>query len=247
MNRDETNGTLNVAKELLEILKENSKGHISLGKLKQSPYRKRLGLPNNLPVSKIREILEPHLEGKLAICKKGNSFYLFRGTDIAEIVLSFIRERSGKSGPDLTSQLSFVKKDEMIGILNGLLKSGKIMVKLVADFSPRFFISEPLAGAEAMSTSAGPGLNGDSMELRRGRFLSAFRELDGGRVFIRIPDLRRRLMWPREVFDGVLRALRDDEVVQLHSGDVTAMTPGEVEDCFVDEFGSRKGTVTLKK
>ena len=98
-----------------------------------------------------------------------------------------------------------------------------------------------------MSASAEPGLNGDSMDRRREQFLSAFRELDGGRVFIRIPDLRRRLMWPYEVFDDVLRALRDDEFVQLHSGDVTAMTSGEVEDCFVDEFGSRKGTVTLKK
>ena len=74
-----------------------------------------------------------------------------------------------------------------------------------------------------------------------------FRDLDRGRVFVRVPDLRRRLMWPREVFDGLLRVLRDEEALQLHAGDVTLMTPDEVEDCFVDEFGARKRTVTLKK
>ena len=38
--------------------------------------------------------------------------------------------------------------------------------------------------------------------------------------------------------------LRDDEVVQLHAGDVTLMTPEQVEDGFVDENGFRMGTMT---
>ena len=48
----------------------------------------------------------------------------------------------------------------------------------------------------------------------------------------------------REVFDDMLRRLRDDEVVQLHAGDVTLMTPEQVEDGFVDENGFRMGTMT---
>ena len=50
--------------------------------------------------------------------------------------------------------------------------------------------------------------------------------------------------WPREVFDDMLRRLRDDEVVQLHAGDVTLMTPDQVEDGFLDENGFRMGTMT---
>ena len=42
----------------------------------------------------------------------------------------------------------------------------------------------------------------------------------------------------------MLRRLRDDEAVQLHAGDVTLMTPDQVQDGFVDENGFRMGTMT---
>ena len=76
-------------------------------------------------------------------------------------------------------------------------------------------------------------------------FESAFFALEAqGCGFVRICNLRRRLGWPCEVFDDVLRRLRDDEVIQLHAGDVTLMTPEQVEDGFVDENGFRMGTMT---
>ena len=79
----------------------------------------------------------------------------------------------------------------------------------------------------------------------RGAFESAFFALEeGSHGFVRICDLRRRMGWAREVFDDMLRRLRDDEVVQLHAGDVTLMTPEQVEDGFVDENGFRMGTMT---
>ena len=62
--------------------------------------------------------------------------------------------------------------------------------------------------------------------------------------FVRICDLRRRMGWAREVFDDMLRRLRDNEAVHLHAGDVTLMTPEQVEDGFVDENGFRMGTMT---
>ena len=76
-------------------------------------------------------------------------------------------------------------------------------------------------------------------------FESAFFALEEGRCgFVRICDLRRRLGWSREAFDSMLCRLRDEEVVQLHAGDVTLMTPDEVQDGFVDENGFRMGTMT---
>ena len=79
----------------------------------------------------------------------------------------------------------------------------------------------------------------------REAFESAFFALEeGGCGFVRICDLRRRLGWPREVFDDMLRRLSDKSVVQLHAGDVTLMTPDEVQDSFVDENGFRMGTMT---
>ena len=79
----------------------------------------------------------------------------------------------------------------------------------------------------------------------REAFESAFFALEEGSCgFVRIYALRRRLGWAREVFDDMLRRLRDEEVVQLHAGDVTLMTPEQVEDGFVDENGFRMGNMT---
>ena len=76
-------------------------------------------------------------------------------------------------------------------------------------------------------------------------FESAFFALEGqGCGFVRIYALRRRLGWSREVFDDMLRRLRNEEVVQLHAGDVSLMTREQVEDSFVDENGFMMGTMT---
>ena len=42
----------------------------------------------------------------------------------------------------------------------------------------------------------------------------------------------------------MLKDLRDREIIQLHTGDASLMTPDEVADCFVDENNFRKGSVT---
>lgn len=250
VSRDGTNGALDAAEEFLGILRANGKRFMTLNAVRDkmsSQLRGQLGMRGRkLTAPSLKKIFEPHLDETLEIRQNGRYTYLVAAGDLRGLIVDFIRKNPGKQAGGLASSLPF-KKAEFLNLLNELMKDGRLYASLKDDYKARFFVSETSAGAEAMSASAGPGLNGDSMDRRREEFLSAFRELDGGRVFIRIPDLRRRLMWPREVFDGVLRALRDDEVVQLHSGDVTAMTPGEVEDCFVDEFGSRKGTVTLKK
>ena len=64
-------------------------------------------------------------------------------------------------------------------------------------------------------------------------------------IFYRICELRRATGLSREEFDRQIKAHRDAEVVQVHQGDVTCMTPEDVRDCFVDENGFRMGTITL--
>ena len=71
-----------------------------------------------------------------------------------------------------------------------------------------------------------------------------FYALDKGRIFVNIYELRRKLNWPREVFDAMLIKLRDEEIIQLHEGDASTKTPDENADCFIDENNIRMGTVT---
>ena len=48
-------------------------------------------------------------------------------------------------------------------------------------------------------------------------------------------------------FDSLLCRLRDEEQIQLHTGDVTVHTPEENEKGFTDENGYRMGTFTLSR
>ena len=76
-------------------------------------------------------------------------------------------------------------------------------------------------------------------------FKKVFDELDKGRIFVRICDLRKKMNLPREEFDEILRKLCDAEVIQLHEGDASTMTREENNNCFTDENGVRMGTVTF--
>ena len=76
-------------------------------------------------------------------------------------------------------------------------------------------------------------------------FKALFKELDKGRIFVRICDLRRKAELSRKVFDEMLKKLRDAEVIQIHEGDNSTMTADERADCFTDENGFQMGTVTL--
>ena len=51
----------------------------------------------------------------------------------------------------------------------------------------------------------------------------------------------------RKRFDSLLCKLRDEEQIQLHTGDVTVHTPEENEKGFIDENGYRMGTFTLSR
>lgn len=66
----------------------------------------------------------------------------------------------------------------------------------------------------------------------------------GDILYAKIPDVRRALNWPRNVFDEMLRNLRDVGVIQLRTGDASLMTLEEVKDCFYDENGFRRGSIT---
>ena len=74
-------------------------------------------------------------------------------------------------------------------------------------------------------------------------FHEAWNELHKAREFPRIPDLRRKLDLPREVFDEEIRRLRDSMTVQLMQADGRRFTPDELADCWVDENNYRMGTI----
>ncbi len=241
---------LSVAGELLEVLRRSGRDFMTLSAMREamsSQLRKRLGLTGKkLTAPSLKKIFESHLDETLEIRTNGRYTYLVVARNPEDLIADFVRSHPGRTAGGLATSLPF-KKAEFLSLLNGLLKETRLYAVLKDDYKARLFAAERSGfvardgvGAEGPT----PPLANDTFDERREQFHAAFRELDRGSIFVRICDLRRRLNWPREVFDDMLRRLRDDEAVQLHAGDVTLMTPDQVEDGFVDENGFRMGTVT---
>ena len=75
-------------------------------------------------------------------------------------------------------------------------------------------------------------------------FKAAYDEIHKFWDFPRVPDLRAKLNWPRDVFDDMVRKLRNDMTIQLGQADQSLMTRDEIMDCFVDENNTKMGLLT---
>ena len=239
----ETDQNAGVARALREILEGNGKGFMSLSSVKGAmgaPVRRQLGITDKMTGPSIKMKLEPHLGDGLEVRRKGNSFYLLYKCAPEELVLKHISPTVAK-GPGAIARTLPFSKAEFLAALNKLLKDGRVVAASLTDkYEARLLAIKEGEAAPARTISP----NAPAFTDRREEFRAAFNDLDRGKIFVRICELRRRLGWPREEFDGQLRRLRDEEVIQLHTGDVTSMTPDDVGDCFVDENGFRMGTVT---
>ena len=242
-----------IAQALYELLKKSGKDFLPLSAVKDkmgADLRKSLGIKKSLSPSSVKTRLEPCLGETLEILKGGRSLYLAIRRAPEEWVLMCLSPNAARGTGALSRLLPIFSKAGLAGVLNGLLRDGRVAaslnekceVRLTASFNAGVVPPAPPEN----STGCGPVNSGrpETDEERREAFHSTFKELDRGRIFVRICDLRRRLGWKREDFDSLLRRLRDEELIQLHSGDATMMTPQEVEDGFVDENGFRMGTVT---
>lgn len=181
----------------------------------------------------IKKSLEPHMGAGMEIRKGGGKpLFLVRKDDPLEIVARHIAAGPGMSVKRAVDASPFAKVDT-VAMINDLLRAGRVTPLLTEKIEVCLF------PAGLRGHAAAPAFVDRRAELR-----AAFDELDRGRIFVRICELRRKLGWPHEGFDEQLRRLRDEEIIQLHQGDITSMTPEDVRDCFIDENGYRMGTVT---
>ena len=236
---------LSVAGELLEVLRLSGKDFMTLSAMREamgSQLRKRLGLTGKrLTAPNLKKIFEPHLDETLEIRMNGRYTYLVVARNPEDLIADFVRSHPGRMAGGLATSLPF-KKADFLSLLNGLLKKARLYAVLKDDYKARFFVSEGLGMLRAENSTL--PAEDDTFDGRREQLHAAFRELNQKSIFVRICDLRRRLGWPREVFDDMLRRLNDEEVIQLHAGDVSLMTREQVEDSFVDENGFMMGTMT---
>lgn len=198
--------------------------------------RRKLGfMKKNMPVKNIMKIIEPLIEDRFIFSKKGSVQYILVPCDPSEFVINSLSHDKPMSPKVIAKTLPFSKQD-FINMLNELEEAGKIRIILNENFEPRIILSDIHERHEEItreSTSSGG--------YTRERFKAAFDELERGQTFVNIPELRKKLAWPHDVFDEMLRKLRDEGIVQLHKTDLTIFEP---EDFFYDEENARRGMVT---
>ena len=243
-----------VTQALQEVLKKSGRDFLSLSNVKTkigAELRRALEIKSNHSSASVKKIMEPYLGETLEILKGGRSLYLAVKRDPAEWVLGCLSPNAAKGTGTLGRLLPIFSKTRLIGILNELLQDGRVLASLNEKGEARLTLSEALSqqtSVEAPVCPAQPAavvpaeaqVDGD----KSGEFERVFNELERKRLFVRICDLRRRLSWPREVFDEHLRQLRQEGAIQLHIADANLMSREDLDDCFTDENGFRMGMVT---
>ena len=196
--------------------------------------RRKLGfMKKNMPVKNIMKIIEPLAEDRFIFRKKGNIQYILVPCDPSEFVLAVLSDKP--VSPKVINRTLPFNKQDLINMLNELEEAGKIRIILNENFEPRIILSDIHEGHEESVRSIK-----SSGEYSRERFKAAFDELERGQTFVNIPELRKKLAWPHDVFDEMIRKLRDEGYVQLQKTEVGNF---ELEDFFYDEYGARRGMV----
>ena len=227
----------NIAGFIQSIL-EQHKGFMKVKDIPASlslDMRRELQLKRKEPVKTIMNAVEPVLRDRFVFVSKGAEQFILLPEEPSEFVISFLASLNKPTGPKtIRKSLPFMKTEDLIRILSELAEKGRIKIVLNDKFEPRVVLCDTQKSESSIASG----------EYTREKFREAFEACDNGRTFVHIPDMRKVLGWPREVFDEMLRKLRDEEVLQIYRADESTMTADEVKDCFVDENGFRMGTVT---
>ena len=229
---------INLSEIVAEIF---SKHHCSFMTVKQVVSNMPMQLKRDLGVAEphaaveLQKIFEPMLDDRYVFSRRGTWIYIQEARKPEEFIFDALNKRKelGKTAGRIWLSVPFSKK-ECSKILGQLVRDGKVILKLEDDLVFRFYPAENAEENETQNPS----------EYTLENFRTAFDALDNGRIFVRICDLRKKLNWPRNVFDQGLRQFRDAGIIQLHVGDVSLMTREEIDDCFIDENNIRMGTVT---
>ena len=224
--------------DFIQSILEQHKGFMKVKDLPESmsfDMKRKLGIMNKKSASAaaIRKAIEQEAEDRFIFIRKGSVIYIVVPCDPSEFVINALKGKDAVSPKVIVKELPFSTSD-FLEIVNELSESGRIKIVLNEKFEARIMLSVRSKNESGSMKSSG--------EYTREKFKEAFDELERGKIFVNIPELRKKLAWPHDVFDEMLRELRDEEVIHLHVTDLTIFEP---EEFFYDELdNSRMGMVT---
>lgn len=233
-----TNSVNNIP-DLIQSIVDSNKGFIAvsqLAKILSPEVKDMLGIKSTSPAKIVTKKLEPMLEDRFMITKKGNMQFILTPCEPEELVLAELSEDKPVTQKQIARTLKPLFSKDVAAILTELVAAGRVRVVFDAILPAKLYLVKA-ESRQAVKTVK-------PQECTREKFRAAYEELHKFWEFVRICDLRRALGWPREVFDEMVRTLRDDRTIQLFRADESIMTRDEVQDCFVDENRFIMGVMT---
>ncbi len=230
--------------DLIQSILDKNKGFMTISKLMASlskDAKSQLGIKSGDTGKIIRHKLEQSLSDCFMFSAKGRIVYILTPCEPSELVLNLLSPKKALDTRTISS-LPFTKA-VFISIINDLVDEGKAKIKVDDKFIRPKFFSVEANKIQAVKIESSKNKSDDTGDYTREKFREAFDSLDKGRIFVRICDLRRKLGWPREVFDEMIRKLRNEVIIGIYIADESVMTQDELNDCFVDENNYRMGTV----
>ena len=220
-----------VAQDIQRILHKRGKDYLTVRQISASlsrRVRQQLSLTTRHTTADMLKKLTPWLGESLQVYHGPTSIYIGQKRSPAELILQRVRQHPGISPKQLGLGLPLSKR-HYITALNALLGAGTVVCTFKDNHMPMLPLP-PHAPAQGPAQA--------SIEDARLAFHTAYNAVGHGRSFIRIHRLRDALPWPRERFDGVLRALLADYTVELHGGDPSVLTEEELRHSFTDADGT---------
>jgi hypothetical protein len=220
-----------VAQDIQHILHKRGKDYLTVRQISASlsqRVRQQLSLTTRHSTADILKKLMPWLGESLQVYYGPMSIYIGQKRSPAELIVQRVQQRPGLSPKQLGLGLPLLKR-AYIAALNDLLGAGTVVCTFKDNHMPMLHLSSHLPVQGAVQVS-----DGDD----RLAFHTAYKAVGHGRSFVRIHRLRDALPWPRERFNGVLRALLTDYTVELHGGDPSVMTDEELRHSFTDADGT---------
>ena len=237
-----------IADELRNIL-DKHKGFIAVSQLASEfskGLRDKLYIKSSTTAGILMKKIGTVIEENFIIHKKGKSNYILTPCEMDDFVFAQLSENKPVTMNELVKNLKPFTKAEIIALMTEMVNTGKVRVQFAESYRVSFFAWG--AGHERRQVQA----ENTAQEVQSFRpedytqaeFRKSYDELHRFREFVRICDLRRSLNWPREAFDGMIRALRDNGTIRVIRADESMLTQDEIRDCFIDENKTLMGLIT---
>lgn len=216
-----------VTEELERRLKINNIKYMPLSQLKRELPKK---IKNFLNLDKkenreLKETFEPFLGNNLKIIKKikekKTTYYLFddsKKDDFNSIAFEYIINNLTKSIPTIVNQWPFSKKWSY-EYINSLLNKKTFKV-FFNENGTSFFLPFDLSPQHSITI--------DEVDI----FKQTYFELENGRGFVKIFEIRRKIGWDNKTFDALIKKLLNQEKIVLKRGDPTKLSSSELSDSY---------------